>query len=230
MLPKIEHPVFDLKIPSNKKKIKVRPMLVKEEKILLMAKEGGNISEILDAIKQVVSNCIQDDTLDIDTLAIFDIEYLFMRIRALSVNNIVSVSYRDGEDEKSYDFQLDLNTIEVKFPEKSEKNIKIDGDINITLRYPSAKDYSKLENMSYDDLLNASIETVFEGDKAYQFADASEEEKKYFVDNMPIESSNKIKEFLNNMPSLWHEIKYKNSLGNDRTITLSNLNDFFDLR
>jgi len=116
-LPKITHPMFDVIIPSTKTKIKIRPMLVKEEKILLMAKNGEEETEILAAVNQVVNNCIITDGIDVDKLALFDVEYLFVKIRAVSVSNVSKVSYKDNEDEKIYDFEVDLNNVEVKFPE-----------------------------------------------------------------------------------------------------------------
>ena len=97
-LPKIQHPLFDCVVPSTNKKIKIRPMLVKEEKILLMAKQANDRSDQINALKQVVNNCIAE-TLDIDNLALFDLEYIFTKIRAASVSNTVKLSYKDNEDE-----------------------------------------------------------------------------------------------------------------------------------
>ena len=98
ILPKISYPVYDVEIPSTKMPIKVRPMLAKEEKILLMAKETADDNEILLSIKQVVNNCILANNIDIDKLTIFDIEFLFIKLRAWSVSNMSEVSYRDAED------------------------------------------------------------------------------------------------------------------------------------
>ena len=125
-LPKIEHPIFKIKIPSSKREVRFRPFLVKEEKILLIAKTSEQENDILLAIKQVVNNCALDD-LNIDKLALFDVEYLFLRIRAQSVNNIVSVTYRDNEDPMDYDFDIDLNNVNVVFPLNLEKTRSVCG-------------------------------------------------------------------------------------------------------
>ena len=104
-LPKINYPLFDVVIPSTQQKAVFRPFLVKEEKILLIAQQSGNDTEIIRAIKQILVNCLQD-TIDVDSLAVFDLEYLFLKLRAKSVNNIVKLSYRDTEDDTIYDFKV----------------------------------------------------------------------------------------------------------------------------
>ena len=144
-LPKTKHPLFDIKIPSTGKPVSFRPFLVKEEKLLLMAKASEDPTDIFKAIKQVINNCAMDKGFDIDKLAIFDLEYVFIRLRAISVNNIVKVSYRDNEDDKIYDFEINLNTVEVVFPEKISKNIKISDTIGMTMKYPPASIFDDKE-------------------------------------------------------------------------------------
>jgi hypothetical protein len=107
LLPKIEHPTFKIKIPSTEKTHSFRPFLVKEEKILLMAKESKSTSDILSAIRQIVINCSVDEKFDIDKLALFDLEYIFLKLRSISVDNVVKVAYRDNEDSKLYYFEVD---------------------------------------------------------------------------------------------------------------------------
>ena len=137
-LPKIDYPIISIKVPSLKKDFRFRPFLVKEEKLLLMAKESDNASDILLAIKQIVTNCSLDDNLKIDKLALFDLEYIFLKLRAVSVDNVVKVAYKDYEDNKVYDFDINLDKIEVKFPEKNDPKIKISEKTGIIMRYPSA--------------------------------------------------------------------------------------------
>jgi hypothetical protein len=139
-LPKINHPLFKLTIPSIKKDVRFRPFLVKEEKILLMAKTAGNDADIILAIKQIVNNCAAD-AINIDKMTIFDLEYLFLKIRSQSVNNVVEVSYRDFEDDKVYDFQVDLEKVTMKQPEKVSNNIKTGKNSGIILKYPEASLY-----------------------------------------------------------------------------------------
>ena len=136
-LPKIDKPLFEVTIPSLDRKIKLRPFAVREEKILLMAQQSTDDKEIILAIKQVLNNCIVDPNFDIDSLATFDLEYLFLKLRARSVSNVINVSYRDNEDDKVYDFEIDLDEVDMlKKPEVSNV-IMITDTIGIKMKYPS---------------------------------------------------------------------------------------------
>ena len=235
-LPKINTPMFDFVIPSTKKKIKIRPMLVKEEKILLIAKESKENGDILNAIKQVVNNCIIDSDIDIDKLPIFDLEYLFIKIRSISVSNITKVSYKDNEDNKVYDFDVDLDKIKVIFPETIEKRIMISDDTGIILKYPDASLYSddiflnNSETEVFEMMALNCIEKIFAGDEIHVPKDYTKAELMEFLENMDIISFNNFIEFTSNLPKMEYTINYKNELGNDRKIVLSSLNDFFTLR
>ena len=227
--------MFDFVIPSTKKKIKIRPMLVKEEKILLMAKESKENGDILNAIKQVVNNCIIDSDIDIDKLPIFDLEYLFIKIRSISVSNITKVSYKDNEDNKVYDFDVDLDKIKVIFPETIEKRIMISDDTGIVLKYPDASLYSddiflnNSETEVFEMMALNCIEKIFAGDEIHVPKDYTKAELMEFLENMDIISFNKFREFTSNLPKMEYTINYKNESGNDRKIVLSSLNDFFTL-
>jgi hypothetical protein len=210
-------------------------MLVKEEKLLLMAKESGENGDILNAIKQVVNNCVIDSDIDIDKFPIFDLEYLFIRIRSISVSNITKVSYRDNEDDKIYDFEVDLDKIQIVFPESIEKRIMISDDTGIVLKYPDASLYSdnifinNSETEVFEMMALNCIEKIFSGDEMYSPKDYTKEELMEFLENMDINSFNKFREFTNNLPKMEYVIKYDNALGNERKIVLSSLNDFFTL-
>jgi len=237
MLPKIAHPTFDATVPSTKKKIRIRPMLVKEEKILLMAKTSKDDTDIFTAIKQVVNNCIITPGIDIDEFTIFDLEFLFIKLRSASVSNLAKVSYVDKEDEKVYEFEVNLDKVTVEFPEDVKNAIKITDDIIITMKYPSAKlfenkDFLNIENQEayIDFLLFSCVDKIYQGDNVLDLKTFSKEELNEFIDNLSISSFDNIKNFFNKMPFIKYEIEYKNSLGNERKILLSNLNDFFMLR
>lgn len=235
-LPKISHPMFDVVIPSMKKKIKIRPMLVKEEKILLMAKSGEDDKEILAAVKQVVNNCIVTADIDIDKLALFDIEYLFVKIRSVSVSNVSKVSYRDNEDGEIYDFEVELEKVEVQFPEKIEKNIPINETTGIMMKYPEASLYSDEEFLKsnpeemIDNLILRCIDKIYDGDEMYDPKTFSQNEIKDFVEQLDVNTYEKMRQFFTNIPKLYYIIKYTNKLGNDRSIEMSALTDFFTLR
>ncbi len=234
-LPKITTPVFDVTIPSSKKKIKVRPMLVKEEKILLIARESGDQGDILNAIKQVVNNCIMDDDFDINKLCIFDLEFLFIRLRAISINNITRVAYKDNEDEKIYQFDINLDEVKVIFPENIDKKIVINDETGVTLKYPDTTLYTdtfflnKSETELFEHLIINCIETVFDGDKVYYARDFNKEELIEFIENLDVNTFNKFREFTSNLPKVEYVIKYKNDFGNERKNVLNALNDFFSL-
>ena len=121
-LPKFNYPTTLIENPSNKKKYTFRPMLVKDEKLLLMAKASEVTTDILSAIKQVVSNCVLDNDLDVDTLPLYVLEYLFIKLRAFSVGDKINVSYRDFEDNKLYEFEIDLSAVTIRAPEETYDN------------------------------------------------------------------------------------------------------------
>lgn len=234
-LPKIDQPIYTIKVPSLNKNVKFRPFLVKEEKLLLMSKESDNESDILSAIKQIVNNCCLDKGFNVDKIALFDLEYIFLKLRSFSVNNLVKVSYKDYEDEKVYDFEIDLNTIEVLFPEKVSNNIKISEKSGIVMNYPSASLYEDKEFLSLTDnymfeLILRCIDKIYEEDEIYEPSNHSKKELSEFLENLSLKVFEDIQKFLLSVPKIEHKIKYKNSLGNDREITLSSLNDFFSWR
>lgn len=238
-LPKISHPILEMKIPSTETKIKLRPMLTREEKILLMAKESQETNDIMSAIKQVVNNCIVTEGVDVDQLTTFDLEMLFVKLRSFSIDKIVNVSYIDNEDQQKYDFDIDLETIEIRWPDKfktkEDRTVKIDDNVAFTLRYPRANLYSDEEFLSLrgqdviEYLARNVIETVYSGTSAIPFQKESEEDQKTFVSDLPIKTFETVNDFLSNLPSLYHVIKYKNQNGSDRKIEMTTLKDFFSL-
>lgn len=229
-LPKIMHPMIDVEIPSTKKKIRVRPYLVKEEKILMFAKQSGNNNDMLGAIKQIVQNCIVDKV-DVNKLAVFDLEYLFLKLRALSVNNVAKISIKDEEDEKVYDLEVNLDEIQVKFPEKDNKVVQIDQTYSLLMKYPEATIYADPEpdtaEESLDYYLDKTISKVVTGDEMVNWATCTKEEKQEFINDLPAKTLDAVKEFWGNMPKMEHKIKYTNKKGNEKEIVLNRLADFF---
>jgi len=236
-LPHMIHPTSDVTIPSTKAKTKIRPMLVKEEKILLTAKMSDSPADVYGAIKQICQNCMVNADVNIDDLTMFDLDYLFLKIRAISVSDKINLTYVDREDEKEYTFDIDLNKVEVDFPETADNKIEIGPDEGFVLHYPKASFYNSniFTNREVSDvdvleeLIIASLEMYFQGDQVYKFKDNTRDEIKTFVENLDIKSYEKLVAFVNNAPSLKHMIKYTNSKGSEREIVLSTLNDFFML-
>lgn len=236
MLPKITFPLFEIKIPSSGILTKMRPMTVKEEKILIMAKESKDKADVMIAVKQIVNNCFVEE-IHIDNLTIFDIEYIFVKISAQSISNIVKVAYRDNEDDQLYDFEIDLNKVEVVTDQTLDKDhdINITPDTTIRMKYPTSKIYEEPEfrNVPAQDIIEEltvrSFSKLFQGETMFDFTTVSLDEKREFFQGLPPKSSNTLKNFVINMPRLNYVIEYTNSKGTKRKIVLSTLNDFFTL-
>ncbi len=225
-LPKIKQPTFDLIIPSTKKKVKVKPMTVKEEKALLIAKSSNDNRDHIEAIKQVVNNCLVSSD-DVDMMCLFDIEYLFLKIRANSISNIAKAAYKDHGDGKIYQFDIDLNELEVKFPDNLDKVIKISDTIALEMRYPLVSYYIADDMDDEDELVYHCMSKIYDSDQVYNCLDCTREELVEFLDDLPAGSYDKIKEFVSNLPSLYHVIEYVNKEGTERKIVMSRLEDFF---
>jgi hypothetical protein len=235
MLPKLNHPIHNIEVPSLKKKKNFRPFLVKEEKILLMAKESDDSNDILVAVKQIVNNCSLDPNFNIDDLALFDLEYIFLQLRAVSVDDVLTVSYRDNQDEKIYDFDIKLKDIKIDIPKETKNIIKITDDIGMIMKYPSTKLYEDKEFLNEKDeqifkLIVRCVDKIYKGDEIYDLRDYSSSEIEDFLENLSVKVFEQVQTFFENCPKLHHTIKYKNSLGNERTIELNSLNDFFTWR
>lgn len=235
MLPKLNHPIHNIEVPSLKKKKNFRPFLVKEEKILLMAKESDDSNDILVAVKQIVNNCSLDPNFNIDDLALFDLEYIFLQLRAVSVDDVLTVSYRDNQDEKIYDFDIKLKDIKIDIPKETKNIIKITDDIGMIMKYPSTKLYEDKEFLNEKDeqifkLIVRCVDKIYKGDEIYDLRDYSSSEIEDFLENLSVKVFEQVQTFFENCPKLHHTIKYKNSLGIERTIELNSLNDFFTWR
>lgn len=232
-LPKINYPLFDVTIPSTNEKIKMRPFLVKEEKILLMAQTTGNAQDIVTSITQVVNNCMIGDV-NVNTLTTFDLEYLFIKLRARSVNNKIEVLYKDDEDGQQHKLEVDLDKIEISRDPEHNNNVKINDNLGLILRYPKTDMMKNLSEAKsevdlYFEVVKHTIEKIYDADNVYNVSDYTEEELDEFLATLDVASFKQVQKFLETMPKLKYETKYTNSLGNEKSIVLNNLNDFFML-
>ena len=235
-LPKISYPTITIVNPADKKSYQFRPMLVKEEKLLLMAKQSDDQTDILAAVKQVVNNCSLDATFDIDKLPLYALEYFFIRLRGFSVGDEIKVSYRDLEDNKIYDFDVDLKKVEIKYPENVDNKIAITDKSGIVMRYPSASIYSDKVFLnsegdeSFYRLIVRCIDQIYDGDAVYEGSEFTEDDILEFIELMDIKTFEKVREFMSNLPTLYYKLDYKNEMGKDKKIELTTLSDFFTLR
>lgn len=232
-LPKIQHPIFTLQLPSTKQDIKYRPFLVKEEKILLFAQQSTDPRDVLNAVKQIISNCIESEGVSVEAFTTYDVEYFFLQLRAKSVNNEVKLAYIDNEDKEKYTFEVNLDEIKVKFPEGHNNRIVINETSGITLKEPT---FGLLDTIRLDDSADVAfdviarcLETVYENDTVYNVADFSEEDVFEFIQSLDVGTFQKIQTFFDTMPKLEYVIEYKNKMDHDRKIVLNSLNDFFML-
>lgn len=232
MLPKIAVPTFELILPSTGKKILHRPMLVKEEKVLLVAKQSGERADIINAIKQVISSCIIEENFNIDDITLFDLEYLFIKIRAVSVGNEIEFSVVDSTDQTTYKFTLDLNEVEVKFPEDTDKKLLLSDDLGLMMKYPTIDLADKIAGM--DDVIDVTFETikncidyVFDTETTYEWKQSSEKEKEEFLDSLSPQQYNQLIDFFKRVPKIEHIFEYTNALGEEKKVYFRKIEDFF---
>lgn len=233
-LPKISHPTFTLELPSTGQKITYRPFLVKEEKVLLIAQQSENQAESLRAIRQVIQNCILSDGVDVNDFATFDLEYFFIQLRSKSVNNIVKLSYRDKDDQKVYDFEVDLEDIKLTSPAKTSNVVEVSDNLGIRLRYPRVDLMEKVDQVESPAefvflLLKNCMYEIFDDKNTFKVSEYSDEEVDEFINSLDVKSYQKVQEFFDSIPKLEHVLSYTNSNGKDVKITLNTLSDFFTL-
>ena len=232
-LPKISHPIFQITIPSTKKNINFRRFLASEEKILLMAKESDDRYDKLLAIKQVITNCVVDD-FDIDSMATFDFDYVFMKLRANSVDNMVEVRYLDEEDQLEYALKIDLNEVKLVVP-KTFKDVVNVGDIKIKLQYPTiGKMLSSIqltrEDNTFDleDVLKEQcVKQIYDTENVYD--EYTKQELIEWLGQLPLEANKQIKAFIASIPDLEYKTSYKTKAGTKREVELRGIEDFFTL-
>ena len=229
-LNKLQSPLFECVIPSTKTTVQFRPYLVKEEKVLLIAKESGDAKQIYNAIVQIVSNCLIGQ-IDVQDLPSVDLEYLFLKIHSKSVSNISRMSYKDTDDGKVYSFDVDLDTIEVIETEGHTNKIAINDELGLIMKYPSVRIVDKIDaasdtDLAFDLTVNC-IDSVFDSEMVYVFAENSSKEQVEFVENLSIEVYEKIQEFFSTIPKLEHTLSYTNKNGDIKKIVLRGLTDFF---
>ena len=229
-LPEIATPTYTLTIPSTKKKVKYRPFLVKEQKILILAMENEDQEQILDAITNTIKACLITKV-DMATLALFDIEYLFLQIRARSISEEIEMRVTCGDDgETTVDVKFMVDDVKVNFPKGHTNIIKLDDNLTIEMQYPDLDYFAKInfmdEKVDEYELVAKCIKRVYVGED--DFTADSLDESKAWVEGLTNNQFEKIQSFFETMPSLRHVLKVKNpktKVVNE--VVLEGLSDFF---
>jgi len=238
-LPKLNVPVYETILPSTEKVIKYRPFLVREEKILLTAMEDGDEKIITNAVKQILKNCIQGE-LNIDELPTFDIEFLFLRLRAKSVGEKITVGLKPypcvqndgGLCKFSTEVEINLEEVKVKKDENHTSKIMIDDTVGIMMGYPDISVLNTAKNKSETeagmDVIKKCISMIFTSEETHEKGSFTDSDLDEFIDSLNTEQFGKIKQFFDTIPKLSHTVKYTcKTCGEEKETTIEGLNSFF---
>ena len=234
-LPKLEVPIYELTVPSTDEKIKYRPFLIKEEKILLIAMESGANEDVIQAVKQIVSECTFN-TLKLGNMPMFDVEYIFLQIRSKSVGEVSKLKILCRDDGETYaNVEVDLTEIEVQVNDDHTNKIELTDEMGVIMRYPTIDSFSTagISDITADNMLDvivACIDKIYDkkGEEVYDSKDSSKKELMDFVEQMNTTQFQDVQAFFDSMPKLRHEITVVNPKTKvENIVALSGLNDFF---
>jgi hypothetical protein len=236
-LPKINTPTYELTLPSNNKKIKYRPFLVREEKILIMALETEDSEQISNAVVQILSECISTKGVDVTKLATFDIEYLFLNVRSKSVGETVEVNIVCPDDNKtSVQMEINLDSIKVQKTRGHKNIIKLDDQYSLKLKYPSLNEFignnfdTNEGNMVDKSLsmITSCIEMVYDEEESWDASDSTKQELEEFIEQLNSKQFKAIEKFFETMPKLSHKVKVINPTTEvESEVVLEGLASFF---
>ena len=234
-LPKLNTPTYELEMPSTDEKIQFRPFLVKEEKILMIAMESGKNADIVNAVKEIVSACTFDK-INISNIPMFDVEYIFLKIRSKSVGETSKLKILCPDDKKTYaSVEVNLEEVQVQVGDDHTNKIELDDSKGIIMTYPSVDSFleSGIQNITASnmlDMIGSCILQIYEdkGEKVYEAKDQTKKELSEFIESMNTKQFQDIQKFFDTMPRLKHTIKVKNpKTKKESEVTLQGLNDFF---
>ena len=236
-LPQINAPTYELTIPSSKRKIRYRPFLVKEEKILVIAMESNDIGDIARAVKQVLGQCILTKGTKIDKLSTFDIEYLFLNVRGKSVGETVDIKVTCPDDGvTTVPVTVDLDAIQVTFDPEHDKDIILDDKLKMRMKYPSLDEFIKenfqVDNVGFEqsiEMIASCVDMIYSEDETWTSADFTQKEMVDFLEGLGSKQFKELEKFFTTMPKLTHEIKVKNpKTKKENTIKLEGLAALFN--
>ena len=236
-LPKIATPTYELVLPSSERKIKFRPFLVKEEKILILAMESQDTKQIANAVKNVISQCILTKGIKVEKLSTFDIEYLFLNIRVKSVGEEIEVMITCPDDGKTQvPALINIDSIKVQRNDEHERDIVLDEQFTLRMKYPSLNEFIKnnfasAEDMNVDDtfdLVASCIEQVYSEEESWSSSDCTKKELKDFLEQLDSKQFKMVEKFFETMPKLSHTVTVTNpNTKKECKIVLEGLQNFF---
>ncbi len=237
-LPKINTPTYELVLPSTGKKIKYRPFLVREEKILIMAMESEDMTEITNAIVQILSDCILTKDVKVEQLATFDIEYLFLNVRAKSVGETVDVNITCPDDgETQVEMSINIDSIKVQKTRGHKNIIKLDDILSMKLRYPSLEQFVENNFETAEgtsevgqslSMITSCVDMIYNAEESWEASDYSKKELDEFIEQLNTKQFKQIEKFFTTMPKLSHKIAVKNpKTGVESEVVLEGLASFF---
>jgi len=235
-LPKINTPTYELVIPSTGKKVRYRPFLVREEKILILALETEDMTQITNAIVEILTECILTKGVKIMELATFDIEYIFLNVRAKSVGEVIDVQVTCPDDGATQvQMEINIDNIKVQKDKKHTNLIKLDDKLSMKMQYPSIKQFVEsnfeVQSQNVDQslgMITACIEQVYSEDESWTATDFTEDELKDFVEQMNTKQFKNIENFFTTMPKLSHKVAVKNPKTKvESDVVLEGLASFF---
>ena len=240
-LPKIAVMKHELTLPSSGEKITFRPFLVKEEKILMTALQGGEAKDMVRALKEIINNCVDKD-LKVETLPPFDLEYIFLQLRARSVGEVIPISYslpeeicKDDKKECTFEKELNLDDIKVQKNKNHKDLIDLTDTIKLKMRYPDMEGATAMTGVEgvemvdkTFDLIGQSIEYIMDGEEMHNLSDYTKKEVDDFLDSLSTQNFKEIQTFFDTMPKLKHEITAKCKVcGKENKRVLEGMGDFF---
>ena len=234
-LPKIGYPTYELELPSTGKTVKYRPFLVKEEKVLLLALEAEDEKQVTSAVKDLLKNCVIS-RIKVDQLPSFDLEYLFLKIRAASIGEVITLNVTCLDDnETQVEANINIDDVEVFKPEGHDKKIMFDDKTGIVMRYPSMKEFIDREFLQKEmktdqvyDFIADSIDQIFDDEEVYDSTTTTKKEFRTFVDSLTTKQFEKIQQFYTTCPKLSHSFKVVNpKTGKESDYTIEGLQSFF---
>jgi len=230
-LPIVDVPKYSVTIPSTEESVVYRPYLVKEEKILMIAMESENQEQVMRAVKEVIAACTFNKV-NVDNLTVFDMEYVFLKLRSKSVGEVSKIGVKCGECSTLNDIEIQLDALEVSKPTEDKSVVMITDTIGVKLRYPTVKDANLLAKYSGTEAaiktIVACIDNIFDDEKVYPAKDSTPKELEQFLDSLNAEQFKKMQSFFETMPSLSHDATFTcSSCGHQNELLIKGLANFF---